>query len=537
MAKETGFITSRNEGRFTMDSENRAIVALSLGQLEGTRQKGLAVFKGIPFAARPVGERRWLPPQPVEPWQRVLQATQFGTVAPQNPMFPGPILEGEPEPQSEDCLFLNIWSPGLDDKRRPVMVWIHGGAFTIGSGSSPMYEGSVLARRNDVVVVTVNYRLNLLGFLNLREATGGRIPATGNEGLLDQVAALKWVQEHIAAFGGDPDNVTIMGESAGSMSIACLLTMPVAKGLFHKAILESGVGNTTISLEEAAEVGRLFLEVTGVSSDDVDALYALTVEQLLAAEIELRRRMANPWEPMRITVTAPVIGGTNADGEIVPQVPTQAIAEGVAKDIPMIIGSNLDEWKLFLIGEPHKEKIDRAQIVERLGHSIASQYADEIVERYCQARSQRGDDSSPLEILSAISTDLMFRIPALQMVEAQQEHNPAVFNYLFTYKSPVFGGVLGACHALEMGFVFATHDDKFCGAGPEADKLSETIQDAWTSFARTGDPSCAALGDWAVYGDGRMTMILDTQCRLESAPYEEERLAWDVVGDLSDVSL
>jgi para-nitrobenzyl esterase len=527
-----GFTKSRKERGFTMGSADRAIVSLSLGQIEGSHGEGVFTFKGIPFAAPPVGERRWLPPQPVEPWQGVLQAVRFGTVAPQNPMLGGPGPVGEPEPQSEDCLYLNIWSPGLDKERRPVMVWIHGGAFSIGSGSAPMYEGSVLARRNDVVVVTLNYRLNLLGFLNLEEATGGRIPATGNEGLLDQVAALKWVQEHIAAFGGDPDNVTIMGESAGSMSIACLLTMPAAKGLYRKAILQSGVGTTTTSLEKAAEVGRLFLEVTGISSDDVDALRALTVEQLLAAEIDLRKRMASPWEPMRITVTEPVV-----DGEILPQMPTHAIARGVAKDIPMIIGTNLEEWKLFLIGDPHREEIDRAEIVRRLGHAIPSQYADEIVERYYQARSERGDDTSPLEILSAINTDLMFRIPALQMVEAQRKHNPAVFDYLFTYKSPVLGGVLGACHALEMSFVFGTHDDQFCGSGPEADNLSETIQDAWTSFARAGNPSCAALGDWAVYGDDRMTMILDTQCRLEPAPYEEERRAWDIVGDLSEILL
>jgi para-nitrobenzyl esterase len=175
--------------------------------------------------------------------------------------------------------------------------------------------------------------------------------------------------------------------------------------------------------------------------------------------------------------------------------------------------------------------------VERLGHVIPPKHVEEIVERYYQARSQRGDDTSPLEMLSAINTDVMFRIPVLQMIEAQQKHNPAVFNYLFSYKSPVFGGVLGACHALEMGFVFATHDDLFCGTGPEADRMSEIIRDAWTSFARTGNPSCAALGDWAVYGDGRMTMILDTQCRLESALYEEERQAWNDVGDLSDILL
>ncbi len=515
-----------------MDSAAKAIVTLSLGQLEGIRQEGMFTFRGVPFATPPVGERRWLPPQPVEPWQGVLQANEFGKVAPQNPILAGPGPRHEPEPQSEDCLYLNIWSPGLDDRRRPVMVWIHGGAFTIGSGSSPMCDGTALAKRNDVLVVTLNYRLNLLGFLNLREATGGRIPAIGNEGLLDQAAALKWVKEHIAAFGGDPDNVTIMGESAGSMSIACLLTMPAARGLFHKAILQSGAGTTTKPLEKAAEVGRLFLEVTGIRGDDVDALRALTVEQLLAAELDLRKRLANPWEPMRITVTEPVI-----DGEVIPQMPTHSMARGVAKDIPMIVGSNLDEWKLFLLGEPHKEKIDRSQIVQRLSRAIPSEHASEIIERYYQARSRRGDDVSPLEMMSAINTDLMFRVPALQMVEAQQKHNPAVFDYLFTYKSPVLGGVLGACHALEIGFLFATYDDLFCGTGPPADRLSETIQDAWTSFARTGNPSCAALGDWAVYGDGRMTMILDTQCRLEAAPYEEERQAWDVVGGLSSISL
>jgi para-nitrobenzyl esterase len=515
-----------------VDGAEKAIVTLSLGLLEGIHQEGLAVFKGVPYAAPPVGERRWQPPQPVEPWQGVLQARQFGAIAPQNPTLGELALEREPEPQSEDCLYLNIWSPGLDEKRRPVMVWIHGGAFSVGSGSWPMYEGSVLARRNDVVVVTFNYRLNLLGFLNLSEATGGRIPATGNEGLLDQVAALEWVQEHIAAFGGDPGNVTLVGESAGAMSIACLLSMSVSKGLYHKAILESGVGNTAVTLDEAAKVGRLFLEVTGISSEDTETLYALTAEQLLAAEIELRKRMARSWEPMRITVTAPVI-----DGEILAQAPTRAVAAGEAKEVPMIIGTNLDEWKLFLMGEPHKEKIDCAQIIARLGDVIPPQYAGELVARYYQARARRGEDNSPLEVLSAISTDLMFRVPALQMVEAQQKHNRAVFNYLFTYRSPAFGGVLGACHVLEIGFVFATHDEMFCGAGPEADKLSETIQDAWTSFARTGDPSCASLGDWPVYGDDRMTMILDAQCYLESAPYEEERQAWDDVGDLSAISL
>lgn len=515
-----------------MIEKETAIVKLDIGVLEGRHQDDLFVFKGIPYAAPPLSERRWMAPQPVIPWDGVYKADRFREIAPQNPMMGGPVIEGEPETQSEDCLFLNIWSPGLDDARRPVMVWIHGGAFSIGSGSSPTYDGSTLSRRNDVVVVTLNYRLNLLGFLNLNQVTGGKIPATGNEGLLDQVAALNWVREYISIFGGDPDNVNVFGESAGAMSIACLLAIPVAKDLFHKAVMESGVGSTTIELAEAAEVGEQFLEVTGIKGSDVKALYQLTTEQLLDAEIKLRKRMASPWEVMRITVTSPVM-----DGDVLSEMPTKAVAFGSSKKIPMIIGTNLEEWKLFLFGDLGRGKLDRAKIIERLGRFIAPEHAPGVVERYYQARSNSQAKTSPLEILTAINTDVMFRIPALQLVEAQLQHNANVYNYLFAWKSPVFGGALGACHALEMGFVFGTHDDKFCGSGADADILSETIQDAWASFARTGDPSCEKMGDWPAYGDRRFTMILDNQCRIEEAPYEEERLAWDKVGTLYNILL
>ncbi len=530
-----------------MDSSARARVTLSLGELEGVYQDGLYCFKGVPFAAPPVGDLRWLPPQPPAPWDGVRKADRFGATAPQNPMPGGPSATEEPEPQSEDCLFLNIWTNGLGDKRRPVMVWIHGGAFTIGSGSIPVHDGGALARRQDVVVITLNYRLNLLGFLNLDEATGGKIPSTGNEGLLDQAAALRWVKEHIGAFGGDPDNVTVMGESAGSMSVACLLAMPSAEGLFDKAILESGVGTVTVPLADAAAVGRLFLEVAGVGpdaaagagaavdaagvgSDDVDVVRSLTPGRLLEIEMEMRRRLAEPWEELRITATTPVL-----DGRVIARMPTQAVAEGASRDVPILIGSNLEEWKFFTMMDHDRASISRAQVIERLGHFIPSEHAERIYDRYADARTQRGEDTSPFEILVALNSDLMFRIPSLQLAEAKAKHNPAVFDYLFTYKSPVFGGALGACHALEMGFVFATHDDTFCGTGPEADKMAAIMQDAWASFARTGDPSCASLGEWPPYGERRTTMILDIDSRLEDAPYEPERQAWDVLGVLSNI--
>ncbi len=222
-------------------SVNKTIVETKSGKIEGAYQDDLFVFKGIPFASPPVGEFRWLPPQPVKPWKSIRQAQAFGPTAPHN--SGGLSLMAEyrlEEPQSEDCLYLNVWTPGLDSSKRPVMVWIHGGAFNRGSGSSPQYAGNSLAKRGNAVIVTINYRLGCLGFLNLDKVTGGKIPATGNEGLLDQIAALHWVQDNIASFGGDPGNVTVFGESAGGMSIGCLLAMPLARGLFHKAILQSG---------------------------------------------------------------------------------------------------------------------------------------------------------------------------------------------------------------------------------------------------------------------------------------------------------
>ena len=239
-----------------MSENKKTVVRTRDGKVKGSYQEGLYIFKGIPYVAPPVGERRWLPPQPVEPWQGVRQAQTFGATSPQNWSPLNDIIPdfGVVEPRSEDCLYLNVWSPGLDDARRPVLVWIHGGAFNLGSGSQSPYDASKLARRGDAVVVTFNYRLGVFGFLRLDEVTGGKVPATGNEGLLDQIASLEWVHDNIAAFGGDPDNVTLFGESAGAMSIGCLLAMPKARGLFHKAILQSGAGSTAAQLDEAVLV-------------------------------------------------------------------------------------------------------------------------------------------------------------------------------------------------------------------------------------------------------------------------------------------
>lgn len=514
-----------------MSSEKQTIVTTKSGKVEGSYQDGLYVFKGIPFAAPPLGELRWMPPQPTEPWDGVRPAKKFGAIAPQHEMLAGPIVHVE-QAQDEDCLFLNIWTKGLDNARRPVMVWIHGGAFTIGSGSDPMYDNPSLATRGDIVLVTINYRLGMLGFLNLKEVTGGKISATGNEGLLDQVAALKWVKDNIAAFGGDPANVTVFGESAGGMSIGCLLAMPAAKGYFHKAILESGVGSTAGPLNGAVDITGQFLELMNIKSDDVEALRALTVQQLLDVEMKLRTGAAGPGEVSKITVTTPVI-----DGETIPDTPTTVVRQGAVRDVPLLIGTNLEEWKLFAMMQPDIGKIDNAEVARRLGIFISADNVPGLMETYRKAREKRGAPAGPADLLSAIQTDLMFRMPAIQLVEAQRDNNQPVYNYLFTWKSPVMGGVMGACHALEIGFVFGGYDDLFCGSGPDADKLSECIQEAWIAFARTGDPSCESIGKWPVYGKNRATMILDKDCHVEEAPYEDERRAWDIMPNISNVVL
>jgi para-nitrobenzyl esterase len=510
-----------------VSSKKQAIVTTKSGKLEGNNEGGLYVFRGIPYAASPVGDLRWMPPQPVKPWERVRPAKKFGKIAPQSAM-PGGLITQIPQPQDEDCLFLNIWTPGLDSTKRPVMVWIHGGAFTIGSGSEAMYDSDALVKRGNVVLVTINYRLGMLGFLRLKDVTGGKIPATGNEGLMDQVAALKWVRDNIVAFGGDPKNVTVFGESAGGMSIGCLMAMPSAKGLFHKGILESGVGSTAGPLNEANAAGEHFLKVLGIKGNDVKALRALTAAQLLDIEMKMRTGLAGPGETAKITATAPVI-----DGEVIPDVPNKVARQGYAKDILTIIGTNLEEWKLFGLMQPGFGKLDEAEMIKRLSAFMSVESTKGLVAAYRKARENRGDATTPSDIISAIQTDLMFRMPALELVEAQRDNKQLVYSYLFTWKSPVAGGALGACHALEIGFVFGKYDDTFCGTGPDADKLARCMQDAWLAFARTGDPSCECIGKWPVYGKQRMTMILDKECRMEAAPYEEERRAWDNVKHIS----
>jgi para-nitrobenzyl esterase len=501
--------------------KHRAFVETKSGGLEGDYEKNLYVFKGVPYAAPPTGDFRWLPPQPIEAWKGSRSAFTYGSVAPQD-AFSLPGLPGESEMQNEDCLFLNIYSPGLDHARRPVMVWIHGGAFSMGSGSMQMFRDGTIASNGDIVLVTINYRLGVLGFLHLNELTGGRIPSTGNEGLLDQVAALKWVKDNIAVFGGDADNVTIFGESAGAMSIGCLLNMPQARGLFHKAILESPVGEMARPLDASLNITKVFLEILGLKANDINALRSLPVDKMLRAQQETAIRTDQGAAPV-----VPV-----ADGVVLPQLPLESMEAGRGFKVPTLIGSNLEEDKLFSMMNPKVYRIDVEGLHKAISKYVAEKDVIKLIDVYRRARERRGDPATPFELYSAISTDVMFRKTALRIAEAQCTFAPGGYNYLFCWKSAAVGGKLGACHALEVGFVFGNHDAAFGGSGPEADRLSQNMQDAWINFARTGNPSCSSLGEWPEYSINRATMIFDKNCRVEKAPYEEERAVWENVEEL-----
>ena len=506
-----------------------ATVSTRAGKLEGNDQGGLFVFKGIPFAAPPIGKLRWAPPEKVAAWSGVRDARSFGPVSHQNQMQNGALAAMViNDKQSEDCLYLNVSTPGLDAKRRPVMVWIHGGGFTIGAGSQGIYDGTVLTKRGDVVIVSVNYRLGPLGFLRLADITNGRIPSTGIEGMLDQVAALEWVRDNIAEFGGDPDNVTIFGESAGGMSVGTLLAMPAARTLFHKAIPQSGACHTGAPIARANRVAERVLSKLKASPTNADAIRALTPADLLTGTLLPDGKTPDPELGMAYQ---PVI-----DGAHLPKAAIELVANGSAPNVAVMVGSTLEEWKLFAMMDPNLRKLDRAGLGARMSRRLTAESADAIIDTYEKARTHRGDPAAPAEIFSAIETDRVFRIPGVRLAEVQSRREPRVFNYLFSWKSPAMGGALGSCHALELGFVFGTNHmpgmSAFSGTGPAAEKLATQMQDAWLSFARSGDPSCASIGTWSPYNEAhRATMVFNETTKLEDAPNDAERRAWEKVPD------
>jgi para-nitrobenzyl esterase len=506
------------------------VVETSYGKLEGLLEGKIHTFRGVPYARPPVGSLRFRAPERPERWSGVRPATGYGPAAPQvvNEALNSVLPSGE-EVQSEDCLYLNVWTPGVDGAKRPVMVWIHGGAFTIGSGSSPMYSGQQLASLGDVVVVTINYRLGVLGFVCLQDD-----PIDGpitNFGMLDQVAALRWVRDEIAAFGGDPGNVTIFGESAGGMSVGALMGSPLAAGLFQRAIPQSGAGHNALALEKAAETAQRFASLAGAAAPTREALRDLTpaaileAQALLEAETMAAMGAGRPPEmPFQ-----PVI-----DGHFLKQLPIEAVRGGLSAGVSLLVGTTAEESRLFTAmvppAEPRDDETVARAFAARLTHAGDLETGRDAVRVYRQAREARGEPATPDDLYVAADTDYMFAIPAHRLADAQASHQPRTFAYRFDWKSPMLGGVLGACHALEIPFVFANHTlpavAAFAGTGALADRLSEDVSAAWLAFARHGDPSTAQL-QWPAFSSSRSTMVLDAPCRVEERPHEAERQCWE----------
>jgi para-nitrobenzyl esterase len=484
-------------------------VELSSGRLTGSTEGPLSVFRGIPYARPPLGRLRFAAPQPPEPWTGVREATVFGPAAAQSAIdvtyLPGfSLWEGIGE-TSEDCLTVNVWTPGRSG-RRPVLVWFHGGAFLKGAGSQALYDGATLARRGDAVVVTANYRLGAFGFLGLDD---DRFAA--NAGLLDQVAVLEWVAEHAAAFGGDPGNVTVMGESAGAMSVAALMASPRAAGRFHRAVAQSGAGRRVPPAGTAAEMADRLLARLGLDRARAGDLFGLPAEQLLSAQVKVsvdvrRDDIGAGFQPW-------------ACGDVLPGQPLDRLAGGSAAGVPFLAGTNEHEMNLWRVLEPALRDLDEEGLAGRVRRLVGEAGAD-LVATYRAARPSAG----PVELWQAIWSDREFRIPSVRAAEAQSGRSAATFSYLFRWPSPAPG--IGSCHGLELPFVFGTLDSKgadaFAGSGAAAEALATTMQDAWLSFARTGDPG------WPAYDPStRTTMVLGPTCEPADDPMSAERAAWE----------
>ena len=513
-----------------MTTTTNATTITTFGALQGAVDDRTLVFRGIPFARPPLADLRFAPPRPPEPWNGLRDATTFGPAAmqPANPVSGREALAGT----NEDCLYLNVWTPAIDEGRRPVMVWLHGGAFTFGAGSAPMFRGAALAQRGDVVVVTVNYRLGIFGYLRGIDLCGDALPSTGNEGLLDQLAALQWVKNEIAAFGGDPNNMTVFGQSAGALSIFAMLAMPQARRLFHKAIQQSPPDPTNFlhTPTTANHVTQRILKGIDLRARDARRLREMPAGELL--DIQARVTPRSSGGSYR-----PVVDGTE-----IPRDPLAAIAGGSAAGVPLLVGTNLDEHKRFWRLDPDLDQLTEEGLQALLAdpHTTAryslseggSFDPTEAAAVYQQARAARGESTRPRELWSAIMTDRRFRVPTTRLAEHHAAHTPQTYAYTFTWRSPAEGGRHGAAHGFEVPFVFGTLDApearEFVPDGAPVCQLSQQMQDAWLAFARSGCPRTASLPDWSPYSvPQRCTMELGLTSAAVDAPYEAERRFWD----------
>ncbi|MEW9870870.1 carboxylesterase/lipase family protein [Arthrobacter sp. HS15c] len=480
-------------------------------------------FTGIPYAGPVDGKRRFLPPIPAGGWTGVKDCTLPGPAAPQNPQALAPPGR-EPRTWSEkDCLNLNVWTPHRGGSKLPVMVWIHGGAYLSGSGSDRRFDGANLAATTGTVVVTINYCLGALGFLHLAELLGPEFSDSSNLALLDQVEALRWVQRNISAFGGDADNVTLFGESAGAAAVGTLLGMPVSRGLFHRAIMQSGTAGRYRSAEDSSRISLEYLSLCGLDHADAQELLTVPVGQLLEAQEKLVQQVgaetfAVPL-PFRPTVGTPSL----------PAPPLESVRQGPNSDVDLLLGTNLNEGSLAVqmrpAVSPEPSYAHRAAMVLAEA-GVAPGREGEYVQAL--AVTLAGNPTGE-QLLESTISDSLYRQPSNRLLEARKGSPGKNFSYLFTWPSPAMGGKLGACHTLEIPFVFrqlASPEAEFLTQESAPQSLPDKMSSAWAAFARTGEPAATGLPGWPVYWPLRTTMILDKLPRVEEDPIRELREFW-----------
>jgi len=504
------------------------------GKIRGFREDGVNIFKGIPYAGKVSGSRRFRRPAELEPWPGVRDATQLGAPAIQPPRF------NEPEP-ADDCLFLHIWTPANDNQKRPVMFYSHGGGFVVGSGGAAHQDGANLARHFDVVVVQTNHRLGLLGFLFLDDLAGPEYAGSGNQGLLDITDALRWVNQNIALFGGDPDNVMIFGESGGGAKTSCLYAMPAAAPYFNKASIESGPGVRMITREAAAQTTAWLLNELGIDPRGWRKLLEIPAADLLRAQSRIP-----PAPPFRRKKSAeqaagPAGFGPVVDGVVLPSHPFDPQAPGISLHKPLMVGWNEDEYTFFAWErkDTHAFSLDFAG----LEASLADQYgpdARQILETYRKAMPS----ASAPDIFVAVASITMMGLGSVEIAEKKAaQHGAPVYLYHFGYKSevkvPGTDYPLGTPHAMDITFKFynetpANGPGLLSGSRPERFTASRHMAELWAAFARTGKPAAEGVPEWPAYNlDDRPSMRIDTVCEVFHNRYAAELAMWRSLGYLS----
>lgn len=477
------------------------------GKVQGIREGAATAFHAVPYAAPPVGPLRFAAPHDPLPWPGVRDCTRKGPSAPQNASRLDGVMGIDTFERAEDCLFLDIWTPAADGGRRPVMVWLHGGAYMSGGGNQAFYTGGKLAARGDMVVVNITYRLGVLGFLYLAgiEAEGG---APANRGLLDQAKALAWIRDNIAAFGGDPGNVTVAGQSAGAGSLLALLVHPGAKGLIHKGIAQSGPG-INFNEEEGLEVARCFYEKAGLAQGDVAAVRAMEIPKILAAQHAVVMEYAT--RPIRMVPWQPVMGRPE-----LPAMPATAVGDGICPDVPMMFGWTLDEMHAWYAQDP---RLVAAESLEALKAFPPAMKLPDAV--YADLGRKIDGGMKPWEALAEYQTEAVFGSAATSTADRRAAHGLPAYVYRFDWR-PTPDARFGACHCIEIPFMFDNFEDwppapMLAGADQASlRRVTNAVQSAWISFCRTGRPAVTGGAEWpARSATRRAIMVFDDQTRLE----------------------